>query len=835
LINDIINEFSYIFIDEAHLIYGSKLYEENEDYEIEVRENDDDDDDVSECSREEFGYKSNILSYASLEHIKVVSFSATIDERENVPFFKISTRDLIDAGYLTPYTLTFPFSQTDNNDDMVCRYLVKDTSHIIVYTRDREHAMYITEKLNEYQNGCAEYVDCMTKKSKRHDIEKRFRKGHLKFLVNVRVYMMGFDAPITNGVCFIHLPMNERSQIQCIGRALRLHPEKKMANVIVPCSLEGSQENMALLLRTIADNDVKFERMFQEKKKGMIEMVMLREENDEDEDEDEEIKMKTGNFVDTIVFDCYGMCLNPGERWDLNLEKCVDFMDRNEKRPSSSSKNKEEKRLGYWISDQIKNYKKNKQIMSNAEIREKWEAFTLKYYEYFMSNEKQWELNLEKCGDFIDKNGKRPITNSKNPEERRLGYWISHQIKNYKKNKQIMSNAEIREKWESFTSKYSEYFMSSEEQWDLNLEKCGDFIDKNGKRPSSNSKNKEEKRLGIWISTQITNYKKNTQIMTNAEIREKWESFTSKYSEYFMSSEEQWDLNLEKCGEFIDEHGKRPSKHSKNPEERRLGRWISNQNKNYKKNQEIMSNAEIRNKWKAFTSKYSEYLMSSEEQWELNLEECGKFMDKNEKRPSQNSKNPEEKRLGQWISQQINNYKNNKYIMSNPENRKKWEAFTSKYPKYFMSSEEKWELNLEKCGEFMDENGKRPSEDSKNNPEERRLGRWISNQITNYKKNKQIMTNPEIREKWEAFTSKYSKYLMSNEEQWDLNLEKCGKFMDENIKRPSKNSKNKEEKRLGLWISTQITKYKKNEYSMSNAEIREKWEAFTSKYSEYFR
>jgi hypothetical protein len=223
------------------------------------------------------------------------------------------------------------------------------------------------------------------------------------------------------------------------------------------------------------------------------------------------------------------------------------------------------------------------------------------------TSEEQWEMNMNKCGEFIDENGKRPSSTSKNLEEKRLGRWILTHITNYKKNKQIMSNTEIREKWEEFKSKYPEYFMSSEEQWEMNLNKCDEFIIENGRRPSKNSKNPEEKRLGRWISTQITNHKKNKQIMSNVEIREKWEEFKSKYPEYFMSSEEQWEMNLKKCVEFIDENGIRPSSTSKNLEEKRLGRWISTQIKNYKKNKYIMSNVEIREKWEAFTSKYHEY------------------------------------------------------------------------------------------------------------------------------------------------------------------------------------------------------------------------------------
>src|SRR3989304_2838749 len=105
--------------------------------------------------------------------------------------------------------------------------------------------------------------------------------------------------------------------------------------------------------------------------------------------------------------------------------------------------------------------------MSNDTIRKQWEKFTTddKYKDYFMSNEDSWIKTLNEVKYFIDKNSKRPTQHSKNKEEKTMGTWISHQIKNYKKQKEIMSNEKIRKQWEEFTNdnKYKKYFMSNED------------------------------------------------------------------------------------------------------------------------------------------------------------------------------------------------------------------------------------------------------------------------------------------------------------------------------------------------------------------------------------
>ena len=70
----------------------------------------------------------------------------------------------------------------------------------------------------------------------------------------------GFDAPITKGVCFLHLPKRRTVLIQIIGRALRLHKTKTIANMILPYSIKEDEKSISYLskfsklLRTVLEN-----------------------------------------------------------------------------------------------------------------------------------------------------------------------------------------------------------------------------------------------------------------------------------------------------------------------------------------------------------------------------------------------------------------------------------------------------------------------------------------------------------------------------------------------------------------------------------------------------
>eukprot|EP00965_Chrysotila_dentata_P064618 2142435-Pleurochrysis_carterae.AAC.1 len=63
-----------------------------------------------------------------------------------------------------------------------------------------------------------------------------------------------------------------------------------------------------------------------------------------------------------------------------------------------------------------------------------------------------------------------------------------------------------------------------------------------------------------------------------------------------------WMRMLQKVQNFIQEQGgaRRPSRRSKNADERRLAQWVHNQEWNYAHNVNIMKDVAIREKWTEF-------------------------------------------------------------------------------------------------------------------------------------------------------------------------------------------------------------------------------------------
>jgi superfamily II DNA or RNA helicase len=170
--------------------------------------------------------------------------SATIDEIEEFEYYKKDIREMIDNGYLCDYSIHIPIFSDDPTSTNVCQHLLNNYRSIIVYCDTKREGRSINEIFNKLRKNSSAYIDCDTSKKQRYDIIQKYKKGNLPFLVNVRVLVEGFNAPITNGVCFMHLPSSRTTLIQIIGRALRLHPDKIFANIILPFSSNEDEHNI---------------------------------------------------------------------------------------------------------------------------------------------------------------------------------------------------------------------------------------------------------------------------------------------------------------------------------------------------------------------------------------------------------------------------------------------------------------------------------------------------------------------------------------------------------------------------------------------------------------
>jgi len=447
--------------------------------------------------------------------------------------------------------------------------------------------------------------------------------------------------------------------------------------------------------------------------------------------------------------------------WFNKLVKVKKYINENDKRPSEKDKNKDIKELGSWICAQLNNYKKKVNIMKNEEIYNSWTKFMTEYKEYFLDNETIWFNKLVKVKKYINENDKRPSEKDKNKKIKELGSWIGKQLTNYKKKVYVMKNEEIYNSWTKFITEYEKYFLDDETKWFNQLDKVKKYINENEIRPSTIDKNKDIKELGYWISAQHDNYKKKVYVMKNEELYNSWTKFITEYEKYFVDNKTKWFNKLNNVKKYINENDKKPSITDTNTDIKELGSWISHQLENYKKKVGCMTNEEIYNLWTKFITEYEKYFLDDETKWFNKLDKVKKYINENDKKPSTEDKNKENKEIGKWICTQLTQYKKKVYVMKNEEIYNSWTKFITEYEKYFVDEETKWFNKLDKVKKYINENNKRPSRNDKNT-DIKELGSWISIQLNKYKKKVHIMNNEEIYNSWTTFITEYEKYFLNN-------------------------------------------------------------------------
>ena len=308
------------------------------------------------------------------------------------------------------------------------------------------------------------------------------------------------------------------------------------------------------------------------------------------------------------------------DKWEVNFQQSKDYIDENKKRPSQGSKDSVEKFLSEWINHQNQNYKNKSKSMKSQERYDIWTQFLGEYKEYLLSDEEKWNIDFQQSTNYIDENKKRPSCSSKVGDVKFLGNWLSQQNRNYKNKSKSMKIPERYAIWTRFLEEYGDYFISDEEKWNIDFQQLKNYIDKNEKRPSSKSKDKNIYLLGRWLQHQNQNYKNKKNSMKTQERCDTWAQFLEKYKKYFIDNKEKWNIDFQQLfqqlKDYIDKNKKRPSQHSMDNNEKILGRWLSAQIQNHKNKNKSMKSQERCGTWVKFLEEYKEYFNKSDDKSE---------------------------------------------------------------------------------------------------------------------------------------------------------------------------------------------------------------------------
>lgn len=521
------------------------------------------------------------------------------------------------------------------------------------------------------------------------------------------------------------------------------------------------------------------------------------------------------------------------DSWNKMLDKIKDYINEKKCRPSDKSHEMNIKIMGKWISHQQENAKKRTKSMKLQDVYDKWAAFTNEYRAYFRTNKEQWNDMMDKVIEYINSNKCKPSRDSKDDDIKTMGAWVNTQLMNAKERSNIMGDEEIHKKWIDFLCQYSIYFQTNKEQWIIMLDKIRAYIDINQCKPNSNSSDPNTKEMGKWVIYQQKISKNRSGIMKENCIHGFWTDFINQHEEYFLTEEEKWNRMLCKIKVFIDNNKCRPLERSEDNEEKKMGKWLSTQQQNSKKKINVMKFRAINNSWVDFVSQYEEYFRTTEEQWNIMCDKVNKYISINKCLPSHCSKNNEIKIMWSWIQCQKNNAKGRINALKSDNTYDKWLELTKKHDCYFRTNEEQWDLMMDNVKKHIDTYCCKPSTHSID-IEVKKMGRWICCQQKNFIKRTQIMKDECTYKKWEAFINQYEEYFRTNEEQWDIMLEKITKYIVKYECKPSRSADDIDIKKMGLWLNKQKQNERNKTQIMQNEDIRKKWILFVEQYEKYF-
>ena len=756
--------------------------------------------------------------------------------------------DAIASKYITDYRIWLP-SVHENNEELNKELSIYDIDNeirnrciflyscianngsrkCIVYCKDTEDMTAMMESmktLNDFYIMDIEMnsISCLDSDKKRASVLEGFANTEkIQLLFNIRILNECIDIPACDSVYISYAPKNKITTIQRISRATRIDKKNpyKVANVYIWCE---EYEEILETLSSIKEYDI----MFKDKVKvGVVDFY-----NDKGQKELELIENDKVLLSNYIV----GIKEFKAISWEEKLAMAEEYIKEYGKLPTSKNKDIYIRQIGKWILTQKQNYKSKKQIMKKEDIRKDWEEFVNRNKKLFRTNEDIWLDNLRELEEYIKNHKKLPNHTNKDKNISSLASWISLQKENFKINKQIMTNENIRKIWEEFVNKYQEVFKTTKDIWKDNFNRLIEYINIHNILPTSSNEDENIKHLRLWVRNQTKCYDKKQFIMKNEEIRTLWENFINMkgIKLLFLNNEELWNYNKTKVEEYIQEHNKLPAQTDKIQDIAVLGNWIQSQKQNYKNKTKIMINENIRKLWKDFVKQYEIYFISNEEIWMLRYNELNEYINIHNKIPPSRDKDFDS--LAQWTRHQKRNYDNRNYIMKNETIRKIWKEFTDNNTALFNNTtDDIWIENKNKVEYYIQKYNKLPSNSNKDKNISS-LASWVSSQKQNYKdkehKDKEhIMKNNSIIVKeWECFIEKHSILFRTNKEVWIDTLHKVCEYIEQYKKRPFTGSKDKEISSLGNWLYLSKRNYKKREQIMTNEEIRKIWEEFINKY-----
>jgi hypothetical protein len=316
------------FIDEAHVACCPLVYRQHEERATEGA-------DARDPDASSTGYAA-VRAVAALPTARLLS--ATLDIPDAAPRVTRELRAMIEARILTDYQLHIPLFRRGTRDSTIARHLFDNYQSLLVFAPRRATGLAFCAELNALNALApgARFIDCDTPAEERRETLELFKAGIIWCVVSVRTLAIGFDAPITTAVCFLHMPSSATFAVQVVGRALRLHPGKRMAFVVLPlvCGDDERDDQCAArardFMRVLAHVDTRFALALRRRGVGYVD-VSIADADGVEGAEGAELEAEGADGVELLrmdIFDSMGRAVRG--LWETSRDALVRYLAEND-------------------------------------------------------------------------------------------------------------------------------------------------------------------------------------------------------------------------------------------------------------------------------------------------------------------------------------------------------------------------------------------------------------------------------------------------------------------------------------------------------------------------
>ena len=721
------------------------------------------------------------------------------------------------------------------------RYVIKGMMEMgsrkcIIYLQNQNECREMTKIINEQcknyfaiTHSCNYIIFSDLRDERKLKLKQFTDFDGYSFICSVDILNECIDIPKCDSIFIAYPSKSKIRNIQRLCRANRKDKENpnKIANIFLWC--QEYKDDLVDFISHIKEYDCKF---------SFSKINRLNVTNQGKTLMMPEIEAGESKELENIVVGFRGV-----NGWMEKYEEVIKFFDTEKKRPRSDLTDKNQKKLSAWLRGNTNDYKNKKSNVFNKKYVKLWEDLVLKYECYFpnLNLEEKWYVMFDKVKKYMITTNRKPYNQSLESQEKEYGLWLTKELNSFKLKIHLMKNDNIYKVFSEFIIINKELFKNNEEKWISQYLLIIDFLTKNKKLPKYNLS--DESYLRSWLRIQFKRSKNNTGSFIFPKVKELWTKLLIDFPiilDINKGWQEEWIEKTNNLYNFININKKMPDTKSNNKIEKQLSSWYYGQNNNYKKNKILLNSEKITKLWEEFIEKIKIYIPEDDiENWNKNYNDVLVFIENYNRRPSKESKDNTEYKLGRWVTNQFGYYKNNTYQFKNIDLKEKFKNMMLKYPKLFTDREEyniqTWFDNLELIKDYVLINNKRPI--SLKNSSGLDLNTWLGKQIKYMKEKEYMLSRDNIYLAFNEFYIKYKNILFETlEEQWGIKLNNLKNYLDTENKKPSKESKNNIEKTLGNWLAGQKSNYKEKIGTVyNNLEIKNIYEEFLNdeKYKKY--